>query len=319
MSDERLDDTDLDDAPSEGSEGEHEQVEFDLNAGSGEATPYEPDEPRRLRRSAHDRMVSGVAGGIAEYIDIDPVFVRIAFVLGTIFGAGLGLLIYVVAWIVMPGGGAPVVTPRRRRPRRGRRLGGSLVFGLLLIAIGAAALLATTDALDPGGDWILVGLAALLVVIGAAILVQSRRGLDGGLVFWGVAITIVLTIALQVDLSFESGFGERNVSADRVEDLQSTYSHAFGSLRVDLRDLEVPEGQTERLSIDIAFGDLVVDLPRDIAWRVEADAVFGSVDLPGRELSGIANDGVETSDDWETATSRIEIDISAAFGSAEVR
>lgn len=305
--------------------------EFDLNdpagapvADAGDAetgeSVHEPEPPRRLRRSTRDRMVAGVAGGLAEYIDVDPVFVRLAFVLGTIFGAGIGLLIYIVAWIVMPAGDQqPAAAVPRGARHRERRMGGALVFGLILIVVGAVTLLATTDAVDPGGDWILVGLAALLVTIGAALLVQSRRGLDGGLVFWGVAITVVLTIALQVDLSFDSGFGERRVSPATAEELERTYSHAFGSLRVDLRDLELPPGRTERLSIDIAFGDLVVDLPEDIAWRVEADAVFGSVDLPGRELSGLTKDGVETSADWETVDERIDIEISAAFGSAEVR
>ncbi len=305
-------------ADNESAEGSASEFDLNTTAGSGGgATPL--DERRRLRRSSQDRMVSGVAGGVAEYFEVDAVIVRLAFVLGTVFGAGVGLLIYIVAWIVMPGSeGRPVrAQPLRSRLRR-RRLGGGLVFGLILIIVGAVALLASTDAVEPGGDWILVGLAALLVLIGALILVQARRGLDGGLVFWGVVVTAALVIALQVDLSFESGFGERSVSPDSVAELEESYSHAFGELRVDLRDLELPEGTTH-LSLDIAFGSLIVDLPRDIAWRIEAEAVFGSADLPGRELSGISSDGVETSSDWETATSRLDIGISAAFGSAEVR
>lgn len=317
MSDEPREEFDLDDPDRTSEAPPAHEVEA---VATDERASGEPEPPRRLSRSTQDRMVAGVAGGLAEYIDVDPVFVRLAFVLGTIFGAGIGLLIYVIAWIVMPAGdrAATPAEPRPRR-RRERHMGGALVFGLILIVVGAVTLLATTDAVDLGGDWILVGLAALLVIIGAAILVQSRRGLDGGLVFWGVAITVVLTIALQVDLSFESGFGERRVSPASAEELERTYSHAFGSLRVDLRDLDLPPGRTERLSIDIAFGDLVVNLPSEIAWRVKADAVFGSVELPGRELSGLARDGVETSEDWETADKRIDIDVSAAFGSAEVR
>ena len=59
--------------------------------------------PRRLlRRSSRDRMVAGVAGGIGEYFDIDPVIVRIAFVAATLF-AGTGLILYPIAWLVMPG------------------------------------------------------------------------------------------------------------------------------------------------------------------------------------------------------------------------
>jgi len=56
---------------------------------------------QRLQRSRHNKMVGGVAGGIANYLAIDPVIVRLAFVLGT-FLHGLGLLAYLVLLVVMP-------------------------------------------------------------------------------------------------------------------------------------------------------------------------------------------------------------------------
>jgi len=57
---------------------------------------------KQLMRS-EDRMVAGVAGGLAEYFDIDPTIIRILFVLLAIFGGGfLGILIYIVLWIIMP-------------------------------------------------------------------------------------------------------------------------------------------------------------------------------------------------------------------------
>jgi phage shock protein PspC (stress-responsive transcriptional regulator) len=269
--------------------------EFDLNARPNDGDG--PAEPRRLRRSAHERMVAGVAGGISEYFDVDPVLVRVAFVLLAVFGAGLGLIVYAVAWLVMPGpieADRPLSGRRRRTVHRG--FGGGLIFGLVLIIVGAAALLASVDAFNPGGDWILVGLAALLVLIGAIILVEARRGLNGGMVFWGMVVTVVLVVALQVDLSFQSGFGERQVAPSSTEQLESSYSHAFGSMDVDLRDLDLPPGTT-RLTLDIAFGELTVDLPSGMGWRVEADTVFGSTQVPGREFSGIAIDGVATSND----------------------
>lgn len=55
----------------------------------------------RLRRSRTDRKVSGVAGGIAHHLDIDPLLVRIAFVILTFFGGG-GLILYGVAWVLLP-------------------------------------------------------------------------------------------------------------------------------------------------------------------------------------------------------------------------
>lgn len=57
--------------------------------------------PNRLRKSSQEKMVFGVAGGLADYFNIDPVLVRLAFVL-TIFAGGVGLIAYVVLAIIMP-------------------------------------------------------------------------------------------------------------------------------------------------------------------------------------------------------------------------
>jgi phage shock protein C len=56
---------------------------------------------RRIRRSDDDRMIAGVAGGIAEHFDVDPGSVRLAFAALAVFG-GSGLLFYLIAWIVIP-------------------------------------------------------------------------------------------------------------------------------------------------------------------------------------------------------------------------
>jgi phage shock protein C len=55
----------------------------------------------RLTRSPTESMIAGVCGGLAEYFNIDPVIVRLIFVLVTLT-SGLGLPVYVVLWIVMP-------------------------------------------------------------------------------------------------------------------------------------------------------------------------------------------------------------------------
>ena len=58
---------------------------------------------KKLTRSTDDRMLAGVAGGLAEYFDIDPVLIRILFVIIALLGGGfIGILIYAVLWILMP-------------------------------------------------------------------------------------------------------------------------------------------------------------------------------------------------------------------------
>ena len=56
---------------------------------------------KRLTRS-NDRVWAGVCSGIAEYLDFDPVLVRIAYAFLTLFTAFSGLIFYIVLWIVMP-------------------------------------------------------------------------------------------------------------------------------------------------------------------------------------------------------------------------
>ena len=58
-------------------------------------------------RKRSDQMIFGVAGGIADYLNIDPVIVRLLFVLMALTG-GHGILVYLVLTIIMPEEGAPV-------------------------------------------------------------------------------------------------------------------------------------------------------------------------------------------------------------------
>lgn len=56
---------------------------------------------KRLYRSRKESMIAGVAGGLAEYFSIDPVLIRILFVVA-VFLHGIGLFAYIVLWIVVP-------------------------------------------------------------------------------------------------------------------------------------------------------------------------------------------------------------------------
>jgi len=57
---------------------------------------------RRLYRSRRDKMVAGVAGGMAAYFGVDPVIVRLIWVLLLLPGGVPGLLPYIICWIVIP-------------------------------------------------------------------------------------------------------------------------------------------------------------------------------------------------------------------------
>lgn len=56
---------------------------------------------RRLYRSQKDKIIGGVAGGLGEYFEIDPVIIRIIFVVLTVAG-GWGVVGYVLCWVIIP-------------------------------------------------------------------------------------------------------------------------------------------------------------------------------------------------------------------------
>ncbi len=57
--------------------------------------------PKKFYRSKSDRKIAGVCGGVANYFGMDPTLVRILWIV-SIFLGGLGLIAYVVFWLVAP-------------------------------------------------------------------------------------------------------------------------------------------------------------------------------------------------------------------------
>lgn len=59
--------------------------------------------PRRLTRSSRHKMIAGVCGGLAEYFQLDPTAVRVAYVILSIISAAFpGILAYIILMFVMP-------------------------------------------------------------------------------------------------------------------------------------------------------------------------------------------------------------------------
>jgi phage shock protein PspC (stress-responsive transcriptional regulator) len=114
--------------------------------------------PRRLYRSRTDRMLGGVCGGLAAYLRVDAVIVRVVAV-ALVFAGGAGIFLYLAALLLVPDEGEGEGAPEG--PRRGAAVTGAV---LLIVAIG---ILLPFHGGWWGGWWIvplgLIGLAGLLV------------------------------------------------------------------------------------------------------------------------------------------------------------
>lgn len=127
------------------------------------------DRPRLLRRSRDDRVIGGVCGGLGRYLGVDPVLMRIAFVVLAFAGGG-GIVIYVLAWVLIPverpgedlGDGRPEGADSTR-----------LIVGGALIAVGTILLLNLSLPRLGRYFWPLA-----LIAVGVAVVIQassSRR------------------------------------------------------------------------------------------------------------------------------------------------
>jgi phage shock protein PspC (stress-responsive transcriptional regulator) len=83
-----------------GTVDEFDEIYEDAKADTSNAYAFNAGE-RRLFRDPDDHLVSGVCAGIANYFNIEPVWIRLAFAL-SVFFAGSGLLLYIILWIVIP-------------------------------------------------------------------------------------------------------------------------------------------------------------------------------------------------------------------------
>ena len=128
-------------------------------------TESHPAEQRVLRRSRTDRVIAGVCGGLGRYLGIDPVMLRIAFVLLVVSG-GFGLLLYLIGWIAIPEQAEGEDLGPAPEPR------GDLWWfvGVGLIALGGVLLV---DRLVPWFDEVIAPL--VLVAVGVAVLYRGTR------------------------------------------------------------------------------------------------------------------------------------------------
>ncbi len=56
----------------------------------------------RLYRSTKDRILGGVCAGLGGYLDVDPSIVRLAWAAVTVLSFGVGIVVYILAWIIVP-------------------------------------------------------------------------------------------------------------------------------------------------------------------------------------------------------------------------
>ena len=136
----------------------------------------------RLTRSQDDRMLAGVAGGLAELWDADPTIVRLAWVLLAIVTGGIALIVYIVMAIVVPEGAPEAWTTTTSGPQESTPVVPATVAtpaqsGWVAMdprsARRAARAARRAERRARGGTGVAVVMGGLLVILGVLLLVRE--------------------------------------------------------------------------------------------------------------------------------------------------
>jgi phage shock protein PspC (stress-responsive transcriptional regulator) len=315
------------------------------------APAYTPPPLRpQLRRSRGDRVFGGVCGGIGRQYGIDPVLLRILLVVAAVFTGGAFLLVYVIAWALIPeepllgvapagvvatsapvsyaAGGTgsfvdpstgitygvvPALVPVRREPRSYL---GLISLSAAVLVGGLLALIAVSGVAIPAA----AVSGAMLGVVGIGLVVGSVRGRAR----WLIAPAIVLLLVTQaaavipraLDGTAGAGVGDRTWKPTTAA--VATYELGAGDATLDLRG--IPAG-TADLTAKVGIGQLTVLVPADTRVVLTGHVGLGDVTIPTEPDQSGTNLTVSHSIEASTppAVTIVNLDAEIGVGQLEVR
>lgn len=156
---------------------------------------------------------------------------------------------------------------------------------LALLAAGAIV----TDALGWAHPDTSTILAIGLIIAGAAAVAGAFLGRARGMIPLGIMLAVAFASASVVEPVVENGVGDREFAPASLADLQPAYRLGVGQLDVDLRSVEVPDGERIEVEIKLGIGDVVVLVPSAPSLEIEGDLEVGDLTILTKTESGLGN------------------------------
>jgi phage shock protein PspC (stress-responsive transcriptional regulator) len=296
-----------------------------------EPAPPQPEpQPRRLTRSTTDSIIGGVAGGLGRHLNVDPLAIRITFVILS-FAGGLGIVAYLLCLLFVPtddpsapplkwglartlGAGLlavaalAIVVPdwvwgpavpllavagaivyllvRMLREDGGSnagRVAARIAIGIVLFALAAGGFVAAAAGSALGGGIVVAG---LVMACGVGLVGGAFRGGARWLIVPALVLALPLGAVAATDLDVRGTWGERTFRPATVAELPAGYEMGMGSMKVDLRELDLPAGRTD-LPLEIGMGEIKLLVPDDLCVTTEADVGMGAVNIGDGEQGGV--------------------------------
>jgi phage shock protein PspC (stress-responsive transcriptional regulator) len=160
---------------------------------------------RRLYRSRRDSILGGVAGGVADYFDMDPSIVRIVWAILALATGGIFLVLYIVMWIVVPEGPsaatvaqAAATDPAAPPPEPGSEA--TVTDAVAPVAASAPTWEVQEQRLRRGGSSGAVIFGVILIGLGIWFLIDQYVPAINSDLLWPVALVVLGIVLLAIAL-----------------------------------------------------------------------------------------------------------------------
>ena len=196
----------------------------------------------------------------------------------------------------------------------GRDVARRAALGVGVLALCCAIALGGAIAAGLGG-----GTVAAALVIGAGAMLVAGAFVGGArwLILPALSLALAVGFVSAAGIDFDGGIGERDYRPASLGDVRDEYRVGMGQLVVDLREVDLPDGDTP-LRLDVGVGEARLIVPEDVCVASAATIGIGGVDVFGRDNGGVDVDW----DDRPTAARgnpRVVVDADIGVGALVVR
>ncbi|HEX8123028.1 MAG TPA: PspC domain-containing protein [Solirubrobacteraceae bacterium] len=192
------------------------------------------------------------------------------------------------------------------------------ILRLTLLGLGVLALLVVLAfgsfwGSAAGGDLVV---AACVAAAGLALVASAFTRPARWLILPALVLAIPAGFVAAAGIDLDGGIGDKTYRPTAVADIREHYEVGAGSLTIDLRDVELPQG-SRRVHVDVGMGEAVVLVPDDVCVSTTAELGMGGVGVFDRDTGGIDVD-------WEDlrtpppGTPRLVVDADIGVGALEV-
>ena len=268
--------------------------------------PSEPGHAGAAPPRSSGRSIGVILAVVVAVIVAGPFLVGGGLVIAAVLVplAALAITGVLVWWLVA--GEGPSGEPRDIALRAA--LGVGVLIVSFAVAIGGAIAAAA------GGETVV---AVLLIVAGLAIVGGAFVRPVRWLILPAVLLGLSAGSVAAADVTLDGGVGDRHYRPTSMAELRDHYQLGAGQLDIDLRDLDLPRGDTP-LEIDMGAGEVRLAVPASVCVATDAEVGVGEARVLGRANSGVDVNLLERPD-APAAASRLLVDAQIGVGQLEIR